>query len=355
MNARSHLAQWISRRSTLVILVTVLLLIALATDLFGTLLIRRIVTVLFINLTLVLGLQTFMGNSGILSFAHIGFMGIGAFASVVFSMTPEAKAMAVPNMYPFLIPIHWDFLPSLLAGAVIVAMVAAIVGFPLMRLSDAAAVITTFALLVIIHVVLIHWDNFTNGPRTLFGVEPYTTLWMSAAWSIFFVLVAYGFKESPLGLKLRASRDDRYAASTIGINIVVVRWAAFALSAFIAAIGGGLWAHFITSFSPNNFYMTETFVVLAMLVIGGPSSVSGAVVGTLAVTIVFETLRGIENAINISQALGGTLVGFTEVFLAIALIAILILRPAGIMKGQEIRWPRKPAQIESNQAPADHS
>ncbi len=61
----------------------------------------------------------------------------------------------------------------------------------------------------------------------------------------------------------------------------MMRWLAFIASAFIAGVGGGLWAHFITSFSPYSFYLTETFVVLAMLVIGGPYSVSGAVVGTL--------------------------------------------------------------------------
>ena len=64
----------------------------LLTQLLGISLLTRIVTVMFINLILVLGLQVFMGNSGILSFAHIGFMGIGAYTSVLFSMTPEAKA-----------------------------------------------------------------------------------------------------------------------------------------------------------------------------------------------------------------------------------------------------------------------
>ncbi len=89
------------------------------------------------------------------------------------------------------------------------------------------------------------------------------------------IFAVYLFKESRIGLRLRASRDDRYAAASIGINMVVMRWLAFIASAFIAGVGGGLWAHFITSFSPYSFYLNETFVVLAMLVIGGPYSVSG--------------------------------------------------------------------------------
>lgn len=343
----SSWVRWLTRSSTLLILIVPLLAIALVAQMLDNVLFERIAITLFINLTLVLGLQVFMGNSGILSFAHIGFMGIGAFVSVICSMTPKAKAIAIPHLYEFLMPIHLSFVPSLLIGAAVAGLLALIIGFPLMRLSDAAAVITSFALLNIIHVVLVHWDNITNGPRTLFGVENYTTLWTSVAWAIVFVIVAYWFKESSVGLRLRATRDDRYAAATVGINIVTVRWLAFALSAFIAALGGGLWAHFITSFSPAHFYLTTTFVILAMLVIGGPASVSGAVVGTIVVTTVFEGLRAIENAINIAQIGENTVVGFTEVFLATAMIAILIWRPSGIMGGYEIRWPLKQGQPES--------
>ena len=73
-------------------------------------------------------------------------------------------------------------------------------------------------------------------------------------------------------------------------------------------------------------------------VVGGPGGVSGAVIGTVAVTFVHEGLRGIENSVNIN---GGNLVGFTEVFLATSLIVILIWRPGGIMGGRELRWTQK--------------
>ena len=89
------------------------------------------------------------------------------------------------------------------------ALVAAVVGFPLMRLSGAAP-IATFALLVIIHRVLINWDEVTNGARTIFGIERFTTLWVSAAWGVLFVILAYWFRETSLGLKLRASREDEH-------------------------------------------------------------------------------------------------------------------------------------------------
>ncbi len=178
---------------------------------------------------------------------------------------------------------------------------------------------------------------------------------MSAVFGILVIFIAYLYKETPIGLKLRASRDDRYAAASIGINIVRVRWAAFVLSAFIAGFGGGLWAHFITSFSPYAFYLTETFSVLSMLVIGGTSSVSGAVVGTVVVTFLREALRGIENSVNIAGILPNNLVGFTEVTLSILLLLILIYRPIGILGGREIRLQRfetsRPQRRESSDYP----
>ena len=347
MNLTNHLKPL----NTPLILVTGTLLIAFLTALLGIPLLTRIVTVMFVSIILVLGLQLYMGNSGILSFSHMGFMGIGAYTSVLLSMTPTAKELSNPNLYPFLIPLHLPFLPSLLIGALAAAFIAALVGFPLMRLSDAAAVITTFALLVIINVVLVHWDRVTNGPRTLFGVDNYTTLWTSLTFCVIAIFAVYLFKESRIGLRLRATRDDAYAAASIGINMVVMRWLAFVASAFIAGIGGGLWAHFITSFSPYSFYLTETFVVLAMLVIGGPYSVSGAVVGTLVVTAARETLRAIENYINILQIFPQGFFGFTEVVLAIVLIVILVYRPSGILGSQELRWPlrlRKSGPAETN-------
>jgi branched-chain amino acid transport system permease protein len=327
------------------------LLVAVLAEVIGIPLLTRIVTVMFVSLILVLGLQLYMGNSGILSFAHIGFMGIGAYTSVLLSMTPMAKELANPNLYPFLVPIHLPFLPSLLIGALVAAFMAAVVGYPLMRLSDAAAVITTFALLVITNVVLVHWDRVTNGPRTIFGVDYYTTLWTSVVFCVITIFAVYFFKESRVGLRLRATRDDAYAAASIGINMVIMRWLAFVASAFIAGIGGGLWAHFITSFTPYSFYLTETFVVLAMLVIGGPYSVSGAVIGTLVVTAAREGLRAVENYINILQIFPEGFFGFTEVVLAIVLILILIYRPSGILGNQELRWPfrlRKAGSAETS-------
>jgi branched-chain amino acid transport system permease protein len=251
------------------------------------------------------------------------------------------KAIAIPQVYPFLLNLHLPFWPSILIGTFVATVVAAAVSYPLMRLSDAAAAITSFSLLIIIHTVLVHWDRVTNGPRTLFGVDEYTTLWTSVICAILVLILAYFFKESSLGLRLRASREDYHAASAVGINITLVRYLSFIVSAAIAGFGGGLFAHYITSFTPDAFYLIETFNVLAMLVVGGTQGVSGAVVGTVLVTFAREGVRAIENAINLNRLLPFEVVGLTEVFLATILILSLILRPQGILGGRELRWKPK--------------
>lgn len=340
MNA-SGFSVFARRYSTVALLVMPLLLIAVAVQLLGQVVLERIVIVLFINLIMVLALQIFMGNSGVVSFGHIAFMGIGAYASALLSMTPEAKAAALRSGYPLIEQLHLPFVPALLGGAAVAALVAAVIGFPLARLSGAAAVIATFALLMIVHTVLLNWSEVTNGPRIIFGIEGYTTLWGSVIFGLLSVLVGFWFKETALGLKLRASREEEHAAASIGIDIIIVRWVAFILSAFMTGLAGGLWAHFITIFSPIAFYLVQTFLIVTMLIVGGMGSVSGAVIGTVSITAIFEGLRAIENAVNMSNLLPGTLAGFTEVLLAAAMIILLIRRPAGVTGGQEIRLPRR--------------
>lgn len=322
-------------------IMVVFAVVAIITSVLGIPLLDRIMTVMFINLIMVLGLQMFMGNSGLLSFAHVGFMGIGAYASAVLSIPVADKAMSLPDLYPVLAGIEMGFLPAMLCGALIAAVFAAIVGYPLMRLSDTASAIASFALLVIVHVVLSQWSAVTNGPRTLFGLLKYTDLWTAVTWALIILVVAFLFKESSLGMKLRASRDNIHASSAIGINVVRARWLAFTISAFICGMSGALWAHFITSFQPGAFYLTQTFIVLTMLIVGGPRTVTGTAIGVLLVTIANEGLRIMENSFSVSGVLPFETVGMTEVLLAILLIFMLAFRPGGIVQTIELGAARR--------------
>lgn len=318
------------------LLALIIVAIATATTILGMTLYERIVTNMMIMMVLVVSLQSFMGNSGILSFAHVGFMAIGAYVSAIFTIPVQMKGMALPDLYPFMKDMHLPVYAAILVGGIVAAIVAAVVSFPLMRLSDSAAVITSFGLLVVIYTVTNNWSAVTNGPRTLFGLPKATDLGMASVAAIGAVIVAVWFKESRTGKLLRASRDDERAAAAIGANIPVLRWRAFVLAALLAGIGGGLWGHFITSFAPKAFYLKETFLIISMLVIGGTNTITGAVVGTLLVTFVYEGLRAFEGQLNALNFAGGQVVGLTEIVLSLAMIAILILRPGGLIENREI-------------------
>ncbi len=331
------------RRKVVPVLVTlaIFLVVAVGASVFNSPLVDRIATVMFVNVIMVLGLQIFMGNSGLLSFAHAGFMGIGAYASAIFSLPPDQKLMSLPSLYAPLQGVQLGFLPAVFAGALVTAVFAAIVGFPLMRLTDTAAAIASFALLVIVHVVLSQWTEMTNGPRTLFGLLKYTDLWTAATWAFVAIVVAFLFKESKLGMKLRASRNNVHAAGAIGVDVIRVRWIAFVISAFVCGMAGALWAHFITSFQPGAFYMSMTFIVLTMLIIGGPQTVSGTALGVLIITVVSEGLRQLENSLGTSGVLPFETVGMTEVLLAIVLIFMLAFKPGGLVETTELGSGRR--------------
>ena len=321
---------------TALILIGVIVIIAVGSQLLGIRLYDRIATNLLISLVLVIGLQTFMGNSGLLSFAHIGFMGLGAYTSAVLTIPAQMKGMALPDLYEFMKVVEVSPLLAMLAAGVLAAVVAAVVAYPLMRLSDAASVITSFALLVVLYTVMNNWSAFTNGPRTLFGLPKTTDMPIAAIVAAIVVVVALAFKESRTGKLLRASREDEVAAAALGADIPHLRWRAFILAAFIAGIGGPLWGHFITSFAPKAFYLKETFLIITMLVIGGANTVTGAVAGTILVTFAYEGLRGTEGALNATALGAGQIVGLTEIVLALAMIAVMIVKPGGLFPNREI-------------------
>ena len=353
---------WVPRLGTAGILTLGMLVLSAGAELSGSRVFVRVVLALFVNLILVVGLQTFMGNAGLSSFGHVAFMGIGAYCSIWFSLTPQQKNLTLPDM-PEEWWLHQATLPfplALLAGGLLALLIGGLVGVVLVRLRGASFTIATFALLLIVHTVALQTEAVTRGSRTVIGIQPLTLLapegtvgeWISQIpgsvvfWAILVVIAALAFKESAPGLKLRAAREDEEAAASLGVNAPLVRWYGWALSVFIAGLSGGLYAHFITSFSPSAFYLEQTFLVVAMLVIGGARSVSGAVVGAIAVALVSEVLRNTENLLNtqrtdatgLGQYVPFQLVGFTEIVLALAMIAILIWRPAGITGGREISF-----------------
>ncbi|MBL8711208.1 MAG: branched-chain amino acid ABC transporter ATP-binding protein/permease [Rhodospirillaceae bacterium] len=311
------------------------LLTVLAATLFGASE-QRIAMVFLINLIAVVANGLYSGNSGIMSFGHVGFMGVGAYLSSILTMTPEKKAMTLPNLPDFLAAAHMGLNEACLVTIVVVGLFALVVGAPISRLTGSAASIATLAFLVIVHSILIGSKDFTRGSQTFFGVErlisfPTLLLWVGVA-----ILVARLFREMPVGLELRSAREDELAAGAMGVNIFQRRLAAWVVSAMLMAVAGALLAHFLGAFSPKKFFFVDTFAILAMLIIGGIASVTGAVAGTALVTVVMELARRLEEG-PILPALGLPQVfGLTQLALGLGILAVMYSRPGGIFGLAEI-------------------
>ena len=302
---------------------------------------QRVVTTCLVNLVLVVGIYIFVGNSGRLSFGHIAFAAIGAYASALLTIPPTLKSVLLPDIPGFLDGAHLAHpVAALLAGLVAMA-VALLVAYPIMRMAAVAVAISTLSLLVIVNVIASNWTQVTRGTSTMTGIPLDTTMWVAFAWVMVAIVIAFLFQRSARGLSLRASREDEAAAMAIGVNVVRERVLAFAISAFVVAIGGHLLAHQLGSISPNALYLNLTFVTIAMLVVGGMKSLAGAVSGVVVISVVSEVLRRIEGGVDLGLVSLGEVPGLREVVLAAIMLAVLALRPAGLTGGREFRWPTR--------------
>jgi branched-chain amino acid transport system permease protein len=292
-----------------------------------------------INLIVVVGIYIFVGNSGILSFGHISFMSIGAYCCALLTVPPLIKHVFYPD-FPqgFRFMLEWQLNPIAagLVAAAAAAVFALIAGVPLMRLGGFQSGIATLSVLISVNVVIANWDSVTHGTSTVIGVPPYSTVATTLAVAVGAICVAYLYQTSGRGLRLRAVREDLYAAQALGINFVVERWIAFGLSAFVVGAGGVMYAFFIP-FASSDFYLAQTFFAIAILVIGGRNSLWGAVLGTIVVTVITDVIRRFEAGIPIEGTTQLSLPGgSTEVGLGLAMLLMLLLRPNGLTGGKEV-------------------
>jgi len=295
-----------------------------------------------VSVAIVVAIYVFVGNSGVLSFGQISFVAVGAFASGVLTIPLESKTGVLPDLYPVLRDHTVGNVPSLALAALVGGAFAFAVGIPLMRLSGLAAGIATFSVLEITHNLLREWTKIGPGATTLSLVPETTDLLQAAVGTILVIAAAFAYQRSRFGRSLRATREDAAAARAAGIDVHRQRLWAFTLSGALAGFAGGLYVHLLGSITADQVYLELTFVTLAMLVIGGVTSLWGAVVGALAVS-------GLDSFL--SEAEQGVGVGFTLdlpqgarlVVLGSLMALVLVLRPSGITGGREFSfaWLRR--------------
>ena len=314
---------------------------------------KGVVVVALINLILVVGLYVFVGNAGVFSFGSIGFAAVGAYTAGLLVIPSDQKEILQPDLPGFIAQTTFGSVGATLMGGLMAAVVAAAFAIPLMRLSGLAAGLATFAMLVIIRTVANSWTEITNGAAGLSGIPVTTSKNAALLWALLAIAVGFAFQSTGLGLRLRGSREDDVAARSLGIGVRTERRVAWIVHGFIMGVGGALYGQYLGSFNASFFYLALTFTTLAMLVIGGITSLSGAVIGSLAVSFVAEVLHRIEQGVDVAAFDIPPRPGLREVGLAIIMLVILILRPRGLTNGRELPWPQRGGLRSGQPAPSD--
>ena len=279
-----------------------------------------------IGIILALGLNVITGLTGQLSLGHAAFMSVGAFTGAL---------LTIKTGTPF-------YLNILLSG-IFTAAVAAIIGWPILRLSGDYLAICTLGFAEIVKVVFLNLD-ITNKALGLTVPTPATALPMPAIVLIVVILTIIAsvfIQNSRFGRALKAIRDDEIAAESIGINIARYKVQSFAVSAFMAGTGGCLYAHFLGYINPSDFGFLKSIDMLSMIVLGGLGSIPGAFFGASLLSAAPEFLRFMS---QYRMLVYGALLVFMMVFRPNGLLGgvnftALVLRKLGIRPQRAAQKP----------------
>ena len=340
-------ARFRSRPSTATSLLVPLALIAIVTlvGASGTPFFQGTVTLILCNLIVVIGLQVFVGNSGVYSFGQLGFATTGAYIAALLTLPAAFALLQTPGLPSFIADTQLGPLPSTLIAAAISGLLAVVIGLPLMRTSTLAIPISTFAFLVVVFNVVAGWDRVTGGSSGLVSIPTTTGVESAGLWAGAAVVLALAFKWSASGYRLQATREDEVAARSIGINVMKERLIAFGISGALCGIGGALAVHQSGVLNPATFYFGATVMTMTMLVAGGARSVFGAVIGALAIASVNELLRGVENGADLLGVISiDAAPGLAAIGLGLILLATMIVMPNGLSGGREageLAWLRR--------------
>lgn len=284
----------------------------------------------------VLGISVFSGNSGIISFGNVAFMAIGAQVSATLTSPAAIKAQTLPLLPTFIQASQLDLASATLVALLVVLVVALVSGLAFVRMSPTSASIATLGFLIIVNSVIIGAQGFTRGSQAMYGVPKLVGLPLAIALAVAAIIIARLYRSSAAGVRLRAGRDNDAAARACGIDVPVERLRAWVVGALLSGLAGVMFAHVLTVFSAKGFYFDLTFSLIAMMVVGGMASVTGAVSGAIMVTVLIEILRRLENGFSLGVVTVPQIFGLTQVGLSLAILAILYTGQTGLLGFREI-------------------
>jgi branched-chain amino acid transport system permease protein len=328
-----------------------------------------LVTQMLINAVVVVGIQVYVGNTGVLSFGHIGFAGIAGYVFALFAISPEQKATIIPDAPFGLADVSATPFVACLVAVGVTLVVAFVVGLGLARSGArsgaVAATVITLALLFLVHEMAVNWTELTGGDRAGLSfalgesLDGRTAVVVAVVGA---VIVARLFAESTWGRLAQAAREDDLAARAVGIDPSVVQMAALLVSVVLVAVGASLRVYELGTITPRFFFFDYTLLTLTMLIVGGRKSVTGALVGVVVITAGNELTRYLGGPdVDIAGLNWILREGLSEIFLGAAMLGFMIFRSEGLLADWEVdrwvfsRWRRRHEEPPELPAPVPHS
>jgi branched-chain amino acid transport system permease protein len=272
----------------------------------------------------VFGLTIVLGLCGQINLAQAAFFGFGAYAVGIGTAD-----------------LHMNFWFALAMGAGIALVMGAFLGMTTLKLGGHYLAMVTISFQQIVTLIMVNWIPVTHGPdgvgnirRPEMFASSQAFLGMCVAAMALIGYIVWRLPATPLGRSMRAVRDNELAAGVAGINVYKVKVAAFALSAVLGGIGGGLFAGGFAYVSPDQFSFAESIVFITMTLLGGVASPVGALIGTALLIILPESLRFLKSVPGLYLAIYG-----------LSIILIIRYMPDGIwgfVQGRVRRWLAPP-------------
>ncbi len=317
---------------------------------------ERLMTVMLIDAVIVLGIQIYVGNTGVLSFGHIGFGAIAGYTFAVFAIAPSEKAKRIPDAPFGLAEVDVSSATAVLVAVLLTVGVAFIIGVGLARSGAqsgaVSATVITLALLFVTHEVARNWVELTGGERAgLFFPIGGKLDTRAPIYAALFgaLLVARLYGQSRSGRLAVAAREDNLAARAMGVNPLVQQMVALLISVAVVSVGASLRVYEDGSLLPENFFFNYTLLTLVMLIVGGRNSVTGALVGVAVMTAGRELARrlGQDGFEIFGIGLDGEPLDWVfrenlqTVFLGVSMLGFMLLRPSGLLGDWEFdEWLR---------------
>lgn len=328
-----------------------------------------LVTAMLLNAMIVVGLQIYIGNTGILSFGHIGFGAIAGYAFAVLAIDPETKTKVIRNAPWGLNEIELSPVLALVVALGVTLVVAALVGLGLARSGAksgaVSATVITLALLFVTHELAVKWSDLTGGDRAGLRFARGDTLGTHIPiWVGLFatILVARMFAQSSHGKLAAAAREDNLAATAMGVNPAVQQAIALVISVVVVVFASSMRVYEIGNITPKLFFFEYTLLTLVMLIVGGRKGVSGALVGVVVITVGMEFTRYLSGPdVNIGFMDWIFRSGLSQVFLGLSMVGFMIFRSDGLLNDWELdqwlyrRWHNARETAPEAPKPASHS